>query len=332
MNAHALQTQRPVSRLRAAWRAAPIASAVLATALLSLMSGRALGGQVVRPYEVTTQSSDPEVAFPQALRTAIVRATGDRAAPDLAALQPLFAAPRRYVLLFRPAASGGLQVTIDGRSLERAIVAGGAALWPREREVVLVGFPSGPAAAAGIEQLLGATAAERALPIKFAAAPVAADLPPEAALERARAEAADLVLIAQAADVAAASTWRLVSRAGEATLDGDAASVLDAVADRVARASIEFMQQPEAPVLVDVGGVGSLADYSTALRLLAAVPGVRSVSVRELRAGSARFGVLVRGGAGGLVEALAVHPRFAPAAAAAASDALSYDLTPSRTP
>lgn len=332
MNAHALQTQRPVSRLHAAWRAAPVAGAVLAAALLWVMPARALAAQMVRPYEVTTQSSDPAVAFPQALRTAIVRATGDRTAPDLAALQPLFESPRRYVLLFKPAASGGLQVTIDGRALERAIVAGGAALWPREREVLLVGFPSGPVAAAAIEEALGAAAAERALPIKFAASPVAADLAADAALARARAEAADLVLIAQAADAAAPSTWRLVSRAGEETLDGDAASVLDAVADRVARAAIEFMQQPEAPVLVDVGGVGSLADYSTAQRLLAAVPGVRSVSVRELRAGRARFGVLVRGGAGGLVEALAAHPRFVPAAAAAASDALSYDLAPGRAP
>ncbi len=332
MNAHALQTQRPVSRLHAAWRAAPVAGALLAAALLCVSPARTQAMQAVRPYEVTTQSSDPAVAFPQALRTAIVRATGDRAAPGLAALQPLLETPRRYVLLYRPAPSGGLQVTIDGRALERAIVAAGAALWPREREVLLVGFPAGPTGAAGVEAALAAAAAERALPIKFAAAPVPADLATDAALARARTEAADLLLVAQAAEAAAPSTWRLVSRAGEETLDGDAVSVLDAVADRVARAAIEFMQQPEAPVLVDVGGVGSLADYSTAQRLLAAVPGVRSVAVRELRAGNARFGVLVRGGAGGLVEALAAHPRLVPAAAAAASNALSYDLTPARAP
>lgn len=329
MNAYALQTQRPVSRLHAVRCAVAAAGALLGAALL-LVSAPTQAMQTVRPYEVTTQSSDPDTAFPEALRTAIVRATGDRAAADLAALQPLLESPRRYVLLYRPAASGGLQVTLDGRALERAIVAAGAPLWPREREVLLVGFPAPSPAGSDLAMTIAAAATARALPLKLSAAPVAPDLAADAALARARTEAADLLLIAQSAAGAAPSSWRLVSRAGEETLDGDAASVIDAVADRVARAAIEFMQQPEAPVLVDIGGVASLADYSTAQRLLAAVPGVRSVSVRQLRAGTARFGVLVRGGAAGLVEALAAHPRLAPATAA--SDALSYDLTPARSP
>jgi len=328
MNAHALQTECPVSRLRAACRSACALAAL--SVLAALLSPASHATQTVRPYDVTTPSSDPAVAFADALRSAVVRATGDRNAPALPALQPLLEAPRRYVLLYRPAAAGGLQVTLDGRALERALVAAGVALWPREREVLLVGFPAAPAGAAELEATLLARAAARALPLQFAAAPVAADLAADAALARARAESADLLLIAQPAGDAAPSSWRLVSRAGEETLDGDAATVVDAVADRVARTAIEFMQQPEAPVLVDISGVGSLAEYSTAQRLLAAVPGVRSVSVRELRAGQARFGVLVRGGASGLVEALAAHPRFAPATTS--NDALSYALTPARAP
>jgi hypothetical protein len=321
MTANALSIQRPASRACVVW----------VGALLGVAPALTSATQTVRPYDVTTRSSEPAAAFDEALRTALVRATGDRDAAAAPALQPLLETPRRYVQLYRPAAEGGLRVSLDGRALERAIVAAGGKLWPREREVLLVGFEeplSGPDVAAR-RVALEAAADARGLPLRLAADAFAADLPAEAALARARSEAADLVLVAHSSGGAAPSSWRLVSRAGEETLDGDAAVVIDAVADRVARAAIDFMQQPEASVLVDIGAIGSLADYAAAQRLLAAVPGVRSVAVRELRARQARFGVLVRGGAAGLLEALAAHPRLAPAPEGS-GEALAYELRPAQ--
>lgn len=323
MNANAPQTQRPASR----------ASAALLLALLAAAPAGAFATQTVRPYEVTTRSGDTAVAFAEALRIALVRVTGDRDAASSPGLQPLLASPNRFVLLYRPAADGGLRVSLDGRALERAIIAAGGKLWPRARDVLLVGFEAAPSdeQAVVLRAALETAAEERALPLRIAALPLAADLATDAALARARAEAADLVLIARAATASPAPSWRLVSRAGEETLDGDAAMVIHAVADRLARAAIDFMQQPESPVLVEVGGVGSLTDYATVQRLLAAVPGVRSVAVRELRARQALFGVLVRGGATGLVDALAAHPRFAPATETA-GEVLSYELRPAPVP
>ena len=327
MNANAPQTLRPASRHSAAW---PLA-------LLCLLVPPSFATEAVQPYELTTRSSEPAAAFEEALRSALVRASGDRAAATAPALQPLLAAPRRYVLQYRPAPGGGLRVTLDGRSLDRAIVAAGGQLWPRERAVLLVGFELPPDAgeASQWRAAIEASATARGLPVRFASAAMAPDLAPDAALAVARAAAADLLLVARAptgtATAAAPASWRLVSRAGEETLDGDAATVVDAVADRVARAAIDFMQQPETAVLVQISGIGSLQDYATAQQLLAAVPGVRRVVVRELQAQQVRFGVLARGGAVGLVEVLAAHPRFAPAAGAA-QDALAYELRPLQAP
>jgi len=316
MNANAPQTLRPASR--------PSTAALLL--LLAAAAAPVVATQTVRPYDVTTRSSDTTVAFDEALRTALIRVTGDRDAISSPALQPLLEAPRRFVQLYRPTAEGGLRVSLDGRALDRALVAAGAKLWPRERDVLLVGFEAPPTAgeAAELRAALEAAADVRALPLRIAAKPLAADLPADAALALARGESADLVLIARAPTASLAPSWRLVSRAGEETLDGDPATVVHAVADRVARAALDFMAQPESPVLVEVGGIGTLTDFATAQRLLAAVPGVRSVGVRELRASQARFGILMRGGATGLVEALAAHPRFAPSADAA-GEALAYE-------
>lgn len=323
MNANAPQTQRPASR--------PSAALLLLAA--AVVAAPAIAAQTVRPYDVTTRSSDASVAFDEALRTALVRVTGDRDAASAPALQPLLESPRRFVQLYRPTAEGGLRVSLDGRALDRAIVAAGAKLWPRERDVLLIGFEAPPAAGEAVElrAALEAAADARALPLRIAANAVAADLPADAALALARGESSDLVLIARAPGASLAPSWRLVSRAGEETLDGDAATVVHAVADRLARAAIDFMAQPESPVLVEVGGIDTLADFATAQRLLAAVPGVRSVGVRELRARQVRFGVLVRGGATGLVDALAAHSRFAPASDPA-GDALAYELRPAQAP
>jgi hypothetical protein len=323
MNANAPQTQRPASR----------ASAALLLLAAAVAVAPAIATQAVRPYEVTTRSSDAGAAFDEALRIALVRVTGDRDAASSPALQPLLESPRRFVQQYRPTAEGGLRVSLDGRALDRAVVAAGAKLWPRERDVLLVGFEAPPGAGDAVEvrAALAAAADARALPLRIAANPVAADLPADAALALARGESSDLVLVARAPGASLASSWRLVSRAGEETLDGDAATVVHAVADRLARAAIDFMAQPESPVLVEVGGIDTLADFAAAQRLLAAVPGVRSVGVRELRARQARFGILVRGGATGLVDALAAHPRFAPAAEAA-GEALAYELRPVQAP
>jgi hypothetical protein len=303
--------------------------ACAALLLVLLAAAPAAAVQTVRPYDVTTSSTDQAAAFDEAIRVALVRATGRRDAPDAPAFAALRAEPRRFVQVFRPV-SGRLRVTLDAAALDRAIVAAGGRLWPRTREVVLVGFEADAVARAGDawqgEVELAADA--RGLPVQIASTAFDAGLDAGAALAAARAVQADAALIASAAAGPSPGEWqwRFVTRAGVDQWTGSAAAAIDSAADRIATAAIEFMGQPELDAIVEVSGVATLADYARASRLLAAVPGVRGVVPLELRAGTVLFSVAVRGGATGLVDALATHPQLS--AAAAGGDRLGYLLRP----
>ncbi len=312
---------RPAIAARRARCIGPLLTMLAVTPVLAV--------QAVRPYEVTTSSTDAPTAFLEALRMALVRATGVRAAADSPSYAALRAEPRRFVRSFR-LVSGGLQVTLDGAALDRAIVAAGGRLWPRAREVVLVGFETGAAPSGGsawrdeVERAAGA----RGLPVQSIATALDPELDAASALEAARAAGADVTLIGSraASGVVGEWRWRLVTRAGVEEWTGSLADAIDTAADRLASAAIARLEQPEANVAVEISGVTTLTDYVRAERLLGAVAGVSGVSLLELGAGRALFEVAVRGGAAGLVDALATHPAFV--AGTAGGDRIGYALRP----
>jgi hypothetical protein len=323
MTAHDPRTART-----AGWASARIL--VPLVLLLAAATPPARAAQSIRPYEVTVTETQQPAAFDAALRLALVRATGRRDAPDDPAFAALLAEPRRFVLLYRPVAEG-LRVSLDGAALDRAIGAAGGRLWPREREVVMLGYATAPPAAE-LEALRVAAeraAAARGLPLSVATAPLDAAVGQDAALALARARGADALLIGVPAPGAAGTAadawnWRLVARSGSEEFAGSVDIAVDRAADALSRQAIEFMQQPEEQVIVAVQGVTSFADHVLAARLLGAVPGVRAVMLREIGTGGAVFSVAARGGPSGLVDALAAHAQLR--AVPDASERLTYQL------
>lgn len=78
---------------------------------------------------------------------------------------------------------------------------------------------------------------------------------------------------------------------------GALASDIHGAADAQVRAAEEAAGLPEIDVLIEVGGVVSLADYAQVARLLSEVPGVRRVSLEEAFGDRVVLRATARGGA-----------------------------------
>ena len=111
---------------------------------LVVASAPLMATQKVLVGEISIRSSDEPVNA-QAMRAAIVRATGDRRAADDPIYQPLFADADRYVQIRRPAtATSPSRITLDSAAIERAIDKLGRPRWVSERPVVLGVILSAP--------------------------------------------------------------------------------------------------------------------------------------------------------------------------------------------
>jgi hypothetical protein len=142
---------------------------------------------------VPDQSNDQRArAFRAALAEVVVRLTGDRSAPESAALAPLMKAPQRFVGEFSyaqvpPAPAAGepplpngtmvrtlLRVRFESIALERALREAGMVVWGRERPRTLVWLvlddgPERDLVGAEDADAFVAAAATRALPIVWPA-------------------------------------------------------------------------------------------------------------------------------------------------------------------
>src|SRR5215469_3263723 len=125
-------------------------------------------GRPVRVYEVDTEGQTP-AALQDAMRQALVRATGRRESADDPAFANLVSDAPRYVKTYTTGPRGEPQVVFDGAAVERAIGAAGRSAWPHERPFTLVVLD--PPRARGSEDAARAelerVAAERGLPISL---------------------------------------------------------------------------------------------------------------------------------------------------------------------
>jgi hypothetical protein len=286
-----------------------------------------LAARTVRPFDVATTTTERSAAFVEAMRAALVRTTGRRDADKDPAYAALLTDAQRYVQSFRPGPSG-LQVVLDGAAIDRAVVTAGGRLWPRQRAVVLVAMapPPGPEELPPAREVIESTAALRALPVMVGADGGVAGAEPQmsadAALALARREGADALLLGEAVSPVAAEpraamqrdwSWRLISSRGADSIVGSLAMAVHLAADRLAADAQEMLQQPEAEAQIQIHGVTTLKHYADAGRLLAAIPGVRSVALLEASSASIVFRVQAKGGADGLLAALATNARLQPA-------------------
>lgn len=294
---------------RDAWRARRLAAlASLACLTLSLPCAAA---RPVRVYEVDVDGQSPQ-AVQDAMREALVRATGRREAADDPALNSIVADATRYVKSYATGPRGESQVVFDGAAVEHAVSAAGRSLWGRERPFTLVVLdpprarPAADAARADLERV----AAERGLPISLiplmladaAGNPLSGD----ALLQAAQRFGGDEILVGRGADTGpdTALQWTLYTHAQSASWNGPLAAAIDHTVDLLVPQQGTTLAEAEADARVEVSGVDSLSAYAAVERLLQSVPGVRRASIAAAEPGSVTFLVTVRGGAQGLEQAL----------------------------
>ncbi len=287
--------------------------AALAT-LLALLGALPLAAWALRPVRIYEVDLDDQSvsAVQNAMRQALVRATGRRESADDPALASVIADAARYVKSYASGSRGEPQVVFDAAAVGHAIDTAGRSVWDRDRPFTLVVLYPPPARAdadaARVE--LERTATERGLPISVIPLAVVDGggntLGADTLLQSAQRYGGDEVLVgrADAAGLAAGQLqWTLYTRALHTSWTGPLSAGIDHAVDLLAPPP-GTAAQSEAAARVRIEGVAGLADYAALERLLQSIPGVRRADVAEVDAGSVTFEVDMRGGSAALEHEL----------------------------
>src|SRR5215468_2814205 len=232
-------------------------------------------GRPVRVYEVDIEGQTP-AALQDAMRQALVRATGRRESAEDPALASLIGDAQRYVKTYSTGARGEPQVVFDGAAVERAIGAAGRSVWEHERPFTLVVLdpPRTRAAEDAARVELERVAAERGLPISLLPLPLVDSagnaLGPEAMLQAAQRYGGDQILVGRGDDTgpSAPLQWSLYTRAVSSTWTGPLAAGIDHTVDLLVPQQGTSLAEADAQVRVQIDGVNSLAAYAAVERLL----------------------------------------------------------------
>jgi Uncharacterized protein conserved in bacteria (DUF2066) len=283
--------------------------ALFASAVLPLTAWAA---RAVRVYEVDV-SGQSTTALQEAMRQALVRATGRRESADDPALASLIEDAAKYVKSYSPGPRGETQVVFDRVAVERSIAAAGRSVWDPERPFTLVVLYPPPSRAdsdtarATLEQ----AAAARGLLISVVPLSIVdangAELGHDALLTLAQRYGGDEILVGRSDAGAPAGQyqWTLHTGFSSQSWSGQLAAGIDGTVDLLAPAQGASLAQTEAKVLVEVSGVASLADYAQVQRILESVPGVRGANIKRAGDNSVTFDITARGGSDALDHALA---------------------------
>ncbi len=159
--------------------------------------------RTVRVYEIDIRGEASGAVVQDAMRRAIVRATGRREAGADPAFAALVTDAARYVQGTRKVASGATIVTFDGAAIDQAITSAGRSLWDRDRPFTFVVFspPLSGQALQSIRTELDKAAEARGLPINLAPVSVVdatgVELSRDQILQGAQRVGGDAVLIAR---------------------------------------------------------------------------------------------------------------------------------------
>lgn len=280
-------------------------------ALWCLLPPASWGSRPVRVYEVDLDAQSP-TAVQDAMREALVRATGRREAADDPGLASVVAEASRYVQNYGSGPRGEPQVIFDGAAVARAITAAGRSLWDRARPFTLVVLYPPPERAETETQraALERAASARGLPISViplavvdaAGNPLGAD----ALLQAAQRYGGDQVLVGRADAAVPPGTleWTLYTRVQTQSWSGPLTAGIDHTVDLLAPPAGVAPGEAEVAARVRVEGVTALGDYAAIERLLLSVPGVRRAEVVGLDAGAVTFEVELAGGAAALAREL----------------------------
>jgi hypothetical protein len=276
-----------------------------------------------------------DAAFVEALKTVVVRVSGQRDAP--ARLGSALNDPRKLVQRFGFTADNVLQVGFDSVSVDKLLQDAGLPIWGRERPATLVllnvaesnGYTqwvSGEQPNAQRE-ILGRVARQRGLPLKWPAVdPQGVD--EATALQEAERYGANAALIGRAQG--GSVRWTLVSSEGSSNASGGLDEGIHLAADSFARV-FAASGSSLGNVLVEVSGIGNLDAYAATLNYLEGMTLVRAVAVEQVSGDTMRFKLAVRGDAATLRRAIALDNRLVPqgdASAAPAGERLAFRYRP----
>jgi hypothetical protein len=342
----AIQTL-PMSRRHTT--AKPLVRAALRFAACAALPAAAWAARPVPVFQVDVAGQSVP-ALQEAMRAALVRATGRRES----ATDPVFAglitdAPK-YVRSYDRGPQGEMQVLFDSVAVDKAVAAADRSVWDPNRPFTLVVlYPQPdqddqPADAAGLEQ----AAEERGLPISIVPLPVTDAsgnlLSREALLELAHRYGADQLLVgsppppavpappsAPAGSPAAPATappaaapapapaqpgpppawqWKLYTDFTTQSWSGPLTAGIDDTVDSLAPPAGAAAANAPGQTEVEIEGVSSLADYANIELMLGAVPGVSAANVRQVTGDSVLFDMTVRGGGATIDRALSGSPSF----------------------
>lgn len=271
----------------------------------------------VRVYEVDI-AGQTTPALQEAMREALVRATGRREAANDPALASLIADAPRYVKTYATGPRGESQVVFDGTAVEHAIGAAGRSVWGRERPFTLVVLdpPRTHAAEDAARAELERAAAERGLPISLIPLSLTdssgAALSPEALLTAAQRYGGDQILVGHGEDAGpqAPLQWNLYTHALNATWTGPLANGIEHTVDTLVPQQGTSLAEADAEAHLQIDGVTSLDAYAEVQRLLQSIPGVLRANIAAADSGSVTFDVTARGGAAGIDRELNGSPRL----------------------
>jgi hypothetical protein len=296
--------------------------------LLCALSFDAWAGRPVRVYEVELKGGQSSASLQDAMREALVRATGRRESATDPALASIISSAETFV----KGSPSKSQVVFDGAAVERAIVAAGRSTWDPVRPFTLVVLypplprPADDAARAELDQ--GAIA--RGLPITVVPlSPVDAsgnDLSREALMQMAQRYGGDAVLVGRsnAGNANGQLQWTLYTNFSSESWSGPLSAGINGAVDNLAPAQGGSLSQIEATARVEVSGVANLTDYANVQRLLESVPGVRRVNVSAASGNVAMFDVVARGGGDALSHSLTGTSHLAQQEASSARLAYQY--------
>lgn len=278
----------------------------------------ATAARSVRVYEASVRGADATAASQEGMREVLIRATGRRDAASDPVFAPLITNAMRYVQSARALSDGATQMTFDGPAIEHEIVAAGRSVWDAQRPftIVVLSPPLSGVAADGARRSLEEVAEGRGLPVSLVPMTLTdangTELGNDALLQGAARVGGDATLIGRA-DTGASSGqwhWTLLTAFSSESWTGSFESGVNGAADALARVQGSAAPMPEADALVEVTGVGTLAEYATVERLLSELPGARRSGLQEAQGTTATFHIVIRGGADAVERALGASAHF----------------------
>jgi hypothetical protein len=262
-----------------------------------------------------------DAAFVEALKTILVRVSGQRDAP--ARVGAAVNEPSKYVRRYGFRADGALEVAFDSASVDELLSQSGLPIWGRERPatLVIVNFEDTSGAERWVSADLAAVerealirvARQRGLPLTWATLDsqdrAQASAGTAAQLQVAVRYGANAVLVGQSR--AGQVRWTLVSVDGAVETSGGLEEGVHLAADTFARV-FAASGSSLGSVVLEVSGISDLNAYAATLNYLEAMTLVRSVALEQVSGESMRFRLAVRGDAATLRRAIALDNRLVP--------------------